>query len=214
MPWSVPDAISGTGLAAAASTISRPLEKFRLAHENSPLCSRAYSPAVSFSSETNAPGGKSLLAQDDFCPGSLAGGQGGEVRGPDRALQPEQQREKQKQPGPEPPAAQQRPQPEKQPVPFLNAEPDPVPAGQPGKLWVTPMRRTGHKPAGLGSNCREMEPILCRGGQQTTGVTVLGREANTGPGAAKGPWPGLLSVGVIGKWHPGKIPCGEFHPAE
>jgi len=80
------------------------------------------------------PGGKSLLAQDDFCPGSLAGGQGGEVRGPDRALQPEQQGEKQKQPGPEPPAAQQRPQPEKQPVPFLNAEPDPVPAGQPGKL--------------------------------------------------------------------------------
>ena len=55
MPWSVPDAISGTGLAAAASTISRPLEKFRLAHENSPLCSRAYSPAVSFSSETNSP---------------------------------------------------------------------------------------------------------------------------------------------------------------
>ena len=133
MPWSVPDAISGTGFAAAASTISRPLEKFRLAHENSPLQQGIFTGSQFFLGD-ELPGGKSLLAQDDFCPGSLAGGQGSEVRGPDRALQPEQQGEKQKQPGPEPPAAQQRPQPEKQPVPFLNAEPDPVPAGQPGKL--------------------------------------------------------------------------------
>ena len=45
MPCSVPAAMSGLGLAAAASTTSRPLAKLRLAQENSPLSSRAYSPA-------------------------------------------------------------------------------------------------------------------------------------------------------------------------
>ena len=90
MPWSVPDAISGTGLAAAASTISRPLEKFRLAHEKLAALQQGIFTGSQFFLGDELPGGKSLLAQDDSCPGSLAGGQGGEVRGPDCALQPEQ----------------------------------------------------------------------------------------------------------------------------
>ena len=55
-PSAFPAAMSGTGFAAAASTTSRPSRKFRLAQENSPLCKRAYSPAVSFSCVTALPG--------------------------------------------------------------------------------------------------------------------------------------------------------------
>mgnify|MGYP002620120711 CR=1 FL=1 len=59
MPCSVPAAMSGLGLAAAASTTSRPLAKLRLAQENSPLSSRAYSPAVRLASVAAAPGARS-----------------------------------------------------------------------------------------------------------------------------------------------------------
>ena len=55
-PWSVPAAMSGTGFAAAASATSFPFVKLRLAQENSPLWSRAYSPAVSLSCVTIFPG--------------------------------------------------------------------------------------------------------------------------------------------------------------
>lgn len=62
-PWSVPAAISGTGLASAASSNSRPSRKFKLTHENSPLCSRAYSPAASFSCVTILPGIKETVSR-------------------------------------------------------------------------------------------------------------------------------------------------------
>lgn len=62
-PWSVPAAISGTGLASAASSTSRPSRKFRLTHENSPLCSSAYSPAASFSCVTILPGIKETVSR-------------------------------------------------------------------------------------------------------------------------------------------------------
>ena len=60
-PCRVPAAISGRARAGAASTTSRPFSKFRLAHENSPLSSREYSPVRSSSSVTAVPGCKPQL---------------------------------------------------------------------------------------------------------------------------------------------------------
>ena len=60
-PCRVPAAISGRARAGAASTASRPFSKFRLAHENSPLSSSAYSPVRSISSVTAVPGCKPQL---------------------------------------------------------------------------------------------------------------------------------------------------------
>lgn len=212
MPWSVPDAISGTGLAAAASTISRPLEKFRLAHENSPLCSRAYSPAVSFSSETNSPAERACWRRMTSARARWPGVRVVKSVAQTAPCSQSNRGRNKNSPAQSPRAAQQRPQPEKQPVPFLNAEPDPVPAGQPGKLWVTPCGAPGTKPAGLGSNCREMEPILCRGGQQTTGVTVLGREANTGPELQRVHGPASYQWVLSGSGIPGKFRAENFTP--
>lgn len=80
-------AISGTGLASAASSSNRPSRKFRLTHENSPLCSRAYSPAVSFSCVTILPGIRETVSQQHgSCPRLLAGRQAGSIHSPDKAL--------------------------------------------------------------------------------------------------------------------------------
>ena len=57
-----------------------------------------------------------------------------------------------------------------------------------------------------------MEPILCRSGQQTTGVTVLGRKANTGPELQRVHGPASYQWVLSGSSIPGKFRAENFTP--
>ena len=119
-PWSVPAAISGTGLASAASSTSRPSRKFRLTHENSPLWSRAYSPGGKFflRDDTARHQGNGF-PQHGSGPRLLAGRQAGSIHSPDKALGPKQKRHKQQKPGPQSPPPEVGPQEKKTALSFL-----------------------------------------------------------------------------------------------
>ena len=124
---------------------------------------------------------KPCLPQDDGGPRLLAGRQAHRFDEPDKALQPEQQREKDKASGPEPPPPEKGTDAKEKTLPFLDAQPHPPSAGQRGQFPIMPCGAPGREPAGPGNDVGEVQPACGRSSQQTFGIAVLRRKGDTCP---------------------------------
>ena len=124
---------------------------------------------------------KPCLPQDDGGPRLLAGRQAHRFDEPDKALQPEQQREKDKASGPEPPPPEKGTDAKEKTLPFLDAQPHPPSAGQRGQFPIMPCGAPGREPAGPGNDVGEVQPACGRSSQQTFGIAVLRRKGDACP---------------------------------
>ena len=124
---------------------------------------------------------KPCLPQDDGGPRLLAGRQAHRFDEPDKALQPEQQREKDKASGPEPPPPEKGTDAKEKTLPFLDAQPHPPSAGQSGQFQIMPCGAPGREPAGPGNDVGEVQPACGRSSQQTFDIAVLRRKGDARP---------------------------------
>ena len=124
---------------------------------------------------------KPCLPQDDGGPRLLAGRQAHRFDEPDKALQPEQQREKDKASGPEPPPPEKGTDAKEKTLPFLDAQPHPPSAGQSGQFPIMPCGAPGREPAGPGNDVGEVQPARGRRSQQTFDIAVLRRKGDACP---------------------------------
>ena len=179
-PWSVPAAMSGTGFAAAASATSFPFIKLRLAQENSPLWSRAYSPAASFSCVTAFPG-KALPPTGRRRPapaGRASGPPARRTRQSPAARAAEGERQGIR---PRAPVAGEGDGCKRKAPAVFGCAAAPAVCGPERPVSDNAMRRTGPRTRRAGERCRRGAAACGRSSQQTFGIAVLRRKGDACP---------------------------------
>ena len=171
--------MSGTGLAAAASATSFPFIKLRLAQENSPLWSRAYSPAVSFSCVTAFPGkspaSHRTTAARACWPGVRPTGSTNQTKPCSQSSRGRKTRH----PAQSPRRRRRGRMQKKRPRRFWMRSPPS--AGQSGQFPIMPCGAPGREPAGPGNDVGEVQPACGRSSQQTFDIAVLRRKGDARP---------------------------------